>query len=88
MIDAPTILIVDDTRTNLDLVSSVLAAEGFHTLTARDGFTARSLSRAQRPDLILLDVVMPGETGFETCALLKSDSGHGRHSHHFSLVFG
>ena len=71
--DAPTILVVDDTVTNLILVSSVLEAEGFRTLTASDGPTARDLSRVHQPDLILLDVLMPGETGFETCAQLKSD---------------
>jgi phosphoserine phosphatase RsbU/P len=71
--DAPAILIVDDTTTNLDIVRSVLAAEGFRTLTASDGRTARHLSRTRQPDLILLDVLMPGESGFETCAQLKSD---------------
>src|SRR5579864_4068919 len=71
--DTPTILVVDDTPTNLDMVRSVLDAEGFRTLAASDGPTARDLSRTRQPDLILLDVVMPGETGFETCARLKSD---------------
>lgn len=71
--DTPTILVVDDTPTNLDVVGSILEAEGFRTLTAADGPTARILSRAKQPDLILLDVMMPGETGFETCARLKSD---------------
>src|SRR5438105_9617910 len=70
---APTILVVDDTPINLDLVKGVLAAEGFSTLTASDGPTARELSRLRQPDLILLDVLMPGESGFETCARLKSD---------------
>ena len=59
---APTILIVDDTEVNVLLLQSVLDAEGFRTLTAPDGATARELSRAQIPDLILLDVVMPGES--------------------------
>ena len=71
--DAPTILVVDDTPTNLDLVTSVLASEGFDTLTADNGGAARSLCRNRQPDLILLDVLMPGESGFETCAQLKSD---------------
>lgn len=71
--EVPTILVVDDTPTNLYLVTSVLEAEGFRTLTASDGPAARELSRTQQPDLILLDVLMPGETGFETCAQLKSD---------------
>src|ERR1700722_15435139 len=71
--DTPTILVVDDTPTNVEVVRRFLEAEGFHTLTASDGPTARSLSRVRQPDLILLDVMMPGETGFETCAQLKSD---------------
>ncbi len=73
MIDTPTILIVDDTPTNVEVVQSVLSAEGFRTLTAADGATAVTLSRNHQPDLILLDVIMPGETGFETCSRLKSD---------------
>jgi len=56
---SPTILVVDDTPTNLELVASILEAEGFRTLAAGDGPTARGLSRAQQPDLILLDVLMP-----------------------------
>jgi phosphoserine phosphatase RsbU/P len=72
-VSAPTILIVDDTEVNVLLLQSVLDAEGFRTLTASDGASARELSRTQTPDLILLDVVMPGESGFETCAKLKSD---------------
>jgi phosphoserine phosphatase RsbU/P len=71
--DTPTILVVDDTPINVELVRSILEAEGFRTLTASDGPSARNLSRARQPDLILLDVLMPAETGFETCAQLKSD---------------
>jgi len=71
--NTPIILVVDDTPTNLELVRSILAAEGFCVLTASNGPTARHLARHQQPDLILLDVLMPGETGFETCARLKSD---------------
>jgi sigma-B regulation protein RsbU (phosphoserine phosphatase) len=72
--DTPTILVVDDTPTNLELVRSILEAEGFRTLSACDGPAARGMCRTKQPDLILLDVLMPGETGFETCAQLKSDS--------------
>jgi sigma-B regulation protein RsbU (phosphoserine phosphatase) len=70
---APSILIVDDTPINVELLQSVLDAEGFRTMTASDGPSAREICRAEAPDLILLDVVMPGESGFETCAGLKSD---------------
>src|ERR1700683_3108166 len=72
--ETPTILVVDDTPTNLDVVRCILEAEGFRTLSASDGPAARGMCRTEQPDLILLDVLMPGETGFETCAQLKSDS--------------
>ncbi|HUA82405.1 MAG TPA: fused response regulator/phosphatase [Bryobacteraceae bacterium] len=73
MIEAPTILVVDDMSTNREFVAGILRAEGFRTLTASDGRAARELSLHAQPDLVLLDVLMPGETGFETCAQLKSD---------------
>lgn len=69
----PTILVVDDVPLNVELVRSVLNAEGFQTLAAHDGPSARAIASASRPDLILMDVTMPGETGFEACARLKSD---------------
>jgi len=71
--NTPTILIVDDTPTNVDVVQAILDAEGFRTLAVSSGPAARDVSRAEQPDLILLDVLMPGESGFETCARLKSD---------------
>jgi sigma-B regulation protein RsbU (phosphoserine phosphatase) len=70
---APKILIVDDTAMNLDLLQRVLEAEGFRTITAENGPMARRLCQADSPDLILLDVMMPGESGFETCSSLKLD---------------
>ncbi len=71
--NTPRILVVDDQPMNVEIVRSILASEGFGTLTAGNGPKARALSRDEQPDLILLDVVMPGESGFETCTLLKSD---------------
>lgn len=67
------VLIVDDTAANVELLDSLLRVEGFETLTAVDGNSAREIAEREKPDLILLDVVMPGENGFETCAKLKSD---------------
>lgn len=69
----PRILIVDDLPMNVELLDHVLRAEGFRTLSAGDGSTAFALSRSNQPDLILLDVMMPDESGFDTCARLKSD---------------
>jgi sigma-B regulation protein RsbU (phosphoserine phosphatase) len=69
----PSVLIVDDAPTNLALLQAILAPEGFRILKAKDGPSAREVLAHERPDLILLDVMMPGESGFETCARLKSD---------------
>jgi sigma-B regulation protein RsbU (phosphoserine phosphatase) len=70
---SPKILIVDDVPLNLELLRRILQAEGIQTCSAGDGATARAMSKAEGPDLILLDVMMPDESGFETCAKLKSD---------------
>jgi sigma-B regulation protein RsbU (phosphoserine phosphatase) len=73
MSESPTILIVDDEHVNTQVVRRILAGEGFHTLVAADGPSAVRLTQAEQPDLILLDVLMPGENGFEICHRLKSD---------------
>jgi len=70
---SPKILIVDDTPVNVELLDYILRAEGFRTCSASDGHMALEVGREERPDLVLLDVMMPGENGFETCARLKSD---------------
>src|ERR1700735_3921182 len=70
---SPRILIVDDLPFYVELLDHVLRAEGFRTLSAGDGAMAFAISRSNQPDLILLDVMMPDESGFETCAKLKSD---------------
>jgi DNA-binding response OmpR family regulator len=67
----PTVLIVDDERVNLMKLGVVLEKEGFHVLRATSGAEARQIARDARPELILLDVMMPEEDGFETCARLK-----------------
>ena len=71
--EQPTILIADDTPANLGVVVDSLTERGFRVLVALDG--AEALERAQfsQPDLILLEVKMPGIDGFETCRRLKMD---------------
>lgn len=66
-----TILVVDDTPTNLDVLLPTLEVAGFDVLIATDG--KQALQRAERglPDLVLLDVLMPGLDGFETCRQMK-----------------
>jgi signal transduction histidine kinase len=68
-----TILVVDDNPTNLGVVTSYLKAQGFGVLIARDGKSGIARARYARPDLILLDVLMPGIDGFEMCRRLKMD---------------
>lgn len=67
------ILVVDDQPANVRLLEAKLQAEYFDVCTAVDGFTAIDVARAEQPDLILLDVMMPGMDGYETCRRLKDD---------------
>lgn len=70
---APNILIVDDLPVNVMVLEQILRTEGFRTCSAGNGAEALTICRQECPDLILLDVMMPGESGFEVCAKLKSD---------------
>ena len=70
----PQILIVDDNPQNLDIFQTRLAAQGYEILTASDGEEALAVAREKRPDLILLDIMMPKLNGIEVCRRLKSDS--------------
>ncbi len=58
---------------NVAVLQGILRAEGFRTLVATDGPSARAVLQCEPADLILLDVMMPGETGFETCSRIKSN---------------
>jgi CheY-like chemotaxis protein/DNA-binding CsgD family transcriptional regulator len=68
-----TILVVDDTPANLAVLTDLLDREGFEVVVARDGAGALDRLRTLVPALILLDVLMPGLGGFETCRRLKAD---------------
>jgi len=74
MNDGPHILIVDDHREMRDLVSRALAKEGFRVSTAGDGKAMRKLMADARVDLILLDLMLPGEDGLSLCRSLRADS--------------
>ncbi len=67
------ILIVDDTPTNLHLFMRLLTKQGYDVRPVGDGYLALESARAEPPDLILLDVLMPGMTGYEVCERLKAD---------------
>jgi len=68
-----TILLVDDNTMNLQVLGSVLHENGYKVALAKNGPTALSMVEKLSPDLILLDVMMPGMDGFEVCAKLKAD---------------
>jgi two-component system cell cycle sensor histidine kinase/response regulator CckA len=68
------ILIVDDTPTNLEVLLDLLETAGFKVVIAEDGERAIALAEYAPPDLILLDVLMPGIDGFETCRRLKDNA--------------
>jgi adenylate cyclase len=70
----PRILIADDQPMNVDILQTRLAVHGYDILTATDGEEALSIARAQLPDLILLDIMMPKMDGLEVCHRLKADS--------------
>lgn len=70
------ILIVDDTPANLTVISEVLSGVGFEIAIATTGERALEQVHRDPPDLILLDVMMPGIGGFETCRRLKADPSH------------
>jgi serine phosphatase RsbU (regulator of sigma subunit) len=67
-----TILVVDDSATNLQVVVRTLYGTGHRILVARDGTTALDIALRAAPDLVLLDVMMPGMDGFEVCRALKA----------------
>ncbi|MDE3060908.1 MAG: PleD family two-component system response regulator [Pseudomonadota bacterium] len=67
------ILVVDDVAANVKVIEAKLASEYYDVITAKDGFEAIEQARSRKPDLILLDIMMPGMDGFETCRRLKED---------------
>ncbi|MEX0853298.1 MAG: response regulator [Bauldia sp.] len=74
MTAAPHILIVDDHREIRDLVSRALAKEGFRVSTAGDGRVMRKVLADSRIDLIVLDLMLPGEDGLALCRALRAES--------------
>ena len=68
------VLIVDDTPANLRLLSKMLAEQGYQVRPVPDGPLALAATRAEPPDLILLDIRMPGMSGYQVCEHLKTDA--------------
>jgi class 3 adenylate cyclase/CheY-like chemotaxis protein len=72
--DTPRILIVDDNPANVKVLQTRLTSEGYDVLTAHDGEQGLATARLEKPDLVLLDVMMPKLDGLEVCRRLRSDA--------------
>ncbi len=69
----PRLLVVDDTPVNLKLLADLLGAKGYRVVTAAAGPEALETVEKERPDLVLLDVMMPGMSGYEVCKKLRGN---------------
>jgi CheY-like chemotaxis protein len=69
----PTILLADDSELALAIITEQLQSAGYRVLTAVNGKEAIALAREERPDLLVLDGLMPGATGFDVCRTVKKD---------------
>src|SRR5690606_2717229 len=70
------ILIIEDTEFMKKLISDVLKEAGYEVVTASSGEEGLQKVREEKPDLVLLDVVMPGMDGFEVCRILREDESN------------
>jgi len=69
------ILVVDDDTALAEMIGIVLRAEGFEPVFCEDGDSALDVFHAQQPDLVLLDLMLPGKDGIEVCRLIRAESG-------------
>ncbi|RJX74465.1 response regulator [Vibrio sinensis] len=74
--DGPLLLIVDDEPVNLRVLDSFLRIEGYRVLTAKDGNEALQLVEDSKPELLLLDIMMPGMSGYDVCKELRQSYNH------------
>ncbi len=70
------ILIIDDTELMVKLTTDILSEKGYEVVSASNGMDGIRMVSAEKPDLVLLDVVMPGIDGFEVCKLLREDESN------------
>jgi adenylate cyclase len=73
MADPPRLLVVDDVPLNIRLMEAVLTARGYEVLAASSGAEALEVLAGEMPDLVLLDIQMPGMNGYEVCRLIRAD---------------
>jgi DNA-binding response OmpR family regulator len=69
----PKILVVDDEPDVVEFIERTLRPEGFEVISASDGMGALDMVDSEKPDLVLLDIMMPVMSGYEVCELIKSN---------------
>ena len=67
-----TVMVIEDSMTDMELLTLYLEKEGFLVVQATSGEEAQAKLEQQQPDLIILDVILPGQSGFQLCRKLKS----------------
>ena len=67
------ILVVEDSPTDLKYLTDILVKKGYHVSTAETGEEALAKAKQLQPDLVLMDIVLPGQNGYQTCALIKQN---------------
>lgn len=72
MVNVPKVLVVDDSATSLLFISQALRKVGYHVITAVDGNEGLAKALQERPHCIILDVVLPGVSGFGVCRQLRA----------------
>lgn len=73
MNSSPRILVVDDNRSIVNLIGVMLSKSGFQVLSAYDGVEGLEAARREKPDLVILDIMMPRMDGYRVCQLLQAD---------------
>ncbi|EEX95391.1 YwpD [Vibrio orientalis CIP 102891 = ATCC 33934] len=74
--DGPLLLVVDDEPVNLRVLDSFLRLEGYRVRTAKDGHEALAAVEKEKPELLLLDIMMPGMSGYQVCESLRESYDH------------
>ena len=80
------VLVVDDDPALAEMLTIVLRGEGFDTAVVRDGAKALGVFRETHPDLVLLDLMLPGTSGLDVCKEIRAESGMLSHSVDCSIV--
>jgi len=84
--DKPKILLVDDDPDIIEAVRFSLDQEGYEIITAADGMEALEKARKIKPDLIVLDVMMPKENGYRVCGMIREDEKAGKFSKRTPII--